>query len=657
MNTFPIDSSSSPRIVIAFVRTILCLAVVTVTLSGCMDSNSTIPPDLHVPANATLQGLLPDPTPMINLQFTNAKHYALSGSSLPPLLTAMPTVRMEPVSALRRTVDAPAWAFGLGREELEVKLGSAAVVQAEKRLADYYARLFDHASTDAALRTAVQSFPHWVGVDTDSAQDLAGLRIDSVTLSSGESTDEDGNGDFETPQTMVTVTASLPNITLPTPTNALAGCTRLLADTASVAQHVEDTGITFIAPSAAAWQYRLTLTAHFYVAGLHQEHATLIEPGKGYLTMAQVAAAARNLGLFSHLLGNLHSLDIPSSDLLVSFVPAPALHQQTFAIISGMARTQGDADCLRDVDTWEANPSIIHAGLSPDQLQGRAPPDFLLHTYNATFDALDGVTGEFGTSCLHDKDGKIVQIGEMLACATASGPIELESPDTSSFTATSASLQRYRVVTPYQRIEQRTAIAQQCDAPVSTVSPAPQLQHVKVGDFVWTCTSKYAVCSRRFGRGNRVCMSEWLIHNQVGDYWNIHWTQNPWKSSTQSGIKAGAYVVRAVVSYYVGGRAWSGPALESMTYLGDVLDHALKTKIAGHSVTGIKTIGAVVYEASTKLKTIGPDLKNAGIMFAFDKVVDMTAQIAEVEAVGWQDYANGSHCACGFEFRHPNYCS
>lgn len=68
-------------------------------------------------------------------------------------------------------------------------------------------------------------------------------------------------------------------------------------------------------------------------------------------------------------------------------------------------------------------------------------------------------------------------------------------------------------------------------------------------------------------------------------------------------------------------------------------------------------VGAVVYEGVTKLKTIGPDLKAAGIMFAFDKVVDMAAQIGEVQAVGWQDYSHGSHCACGFQFRHPNYCS
>jgi hypothetical protein len=291
------------------------------------------------------------------------------------------------------------------------------------------------------------------------------------------------------------------------------------------------------------------------------------------------------------------------------------------------------------------------------ELLSRASPNFLLHTYNATFDALDGVTGEFGTSCVHDKDGKVVPIDDTLACSTSSGPVELEPSTASSFTASPASLQVYWVVTPYQQIEQRAVITQQCDAPVSAITPTPQLQHVKVGNIVWTCTNQYAVCSRRFGRVNRVCMSEWLIHNQLGDYWNIHWGQSPWKSSTQSVIKAGAYVVRAVVSYCVGGRPWSGPALESMTYLGNVLDHALNTRIAGHSVTRIKTIGAVAYEAKTKLKTIGPDLKNAGIMFAFDKVVDLAAQVGQVEAVGWQDYANGSHCACGFKFRKSNCCS
>jgi hypothetical protein len=50
-------------------------------------------------------------------------------------------------------------------------------------------------------------------------------------------------------------------------------------------------------------------------------------------------------------------------------------------------------------------------------------------------------------------------------------------------------------------------------------------------------------------------------------------------------------------------------------------------------------------------------IKNAGYSLAIDMVVDLFAQGIQVTAVGWQDYSHGSHCACGFEFRHPDYCS
>jgi hypothetical protein len=46
-------------------------------------------------------------------------------------------------------------------------------------------------------------------------------------------------------------------------------------------------------------------------------------------------------------------------------------------------------------------------------------------------------------------------------------------------------------------------------------------------------------------------------------------------------------------------------------------------------------------------------VKNAGLGFAFDMAVDLAAQIAEVQATGWQDYSHDSHCVCNFEFQRP----
>ena len=629
------------------------LAASTLALTGCMGSDDPEPPaDMHIPASARMQDLIPDPAAPRSLQFAHSRHYGLTASPTAALLTSVPTVRMEAqATTLKGTADAPVWSFGLGRDDLAVKLGNSTITQAETGLAAYYSRLLGQTDTQNALRTMVQSYPQWTAVDTRSASNTKGLRIDSISLSSGERSDEDSNGSHESAQTVVTVTMTLPTMQLPTPGNPLPGCSRLLADTDGVASYVAQSNTVFVPPGTAQWNYQVGLTAHFYVADQALLHAGVMEPGKGYLTKTHVATAAENLALFSQLIGNIQTLDIPSSDLMVSFAPTRELSRQTLGLISGMARAASDADCLRDVDAWFANPSLIHAGLTPAHLQGMAPSNAMLQTYSAAMDAADGVTGEYGTTCLHNSAGQVLQVGDTLACATSSGALELEP----LASAAAGAPQAFSVVTPYQRIALRAAAAGQCAA--TTESLVQGINHVGIGNFMWNCTnSEYAACTGRFGRGNRICMSEWVVHNQVGDYWNIHWYQDGWKASEQFAIKRAAYVLRAAVSYYVGGRSWAGPVLEMMTYAADVIDNAQDTKIAGRGVKGIAVSLFVIKEFKTKFANLGADLKKAGIQFAFDAVVDMGAQIAEVEATGWQDYSNGSHCVCKFQFSHPNYC-
>ena len=96
-------------------------------LAGCSSSSSENS-DRHIPPAATLQGLVPDPIPVSNLQFAESKHYALYDSALAADLTAVPTVRLEPAATLKNGPGNPTWSFGLGREELEDKLGSVAMI-------------------------------------------------------------------------------------------------------------------------------------------------------------------------------------------------------------------------------------------------------------------------------------------------------------------------------------------------------------------------------------------------------------------------------------------------------------------------------------------------------------------------------------------------
>ena len=210
---------------------------------------------MHIPASARVQDLIPDAAAPRSLRFVPSRHYALRTSPSAALPTTAPTVRMEAqATTLKGTADAPVWSFGLGRDDLEVKLGSPAMAQADAGLAAYDAVLSVTPTDDPRrgviedlrARTIVQSYPQWAAVDTRSASSLQGLRIDAISLSSGERSDEDGDGSYESAQTLVTVSMTLPAQQLPTPGNPLPGCSRLLADTASVAQYAQQS-------AAAAW--------------------------------------------------------------------------------------------------------------------------------------------------------------------------------------------------------------------------------------------------------------------------------------------------------------------------------------------------------------------------------------------------------------------
>ena len=199
------------------------LTITALALAGCMGSSDPAPPaDMHIPASARVQDLIPDAAAPRSLRFVPSRHYALRTSPTAALPTAAPTVRMEAqATTLKGTADAPVWSFGLGRDDLEVKLGSPAMAQAETGLAAYYSRLLGQTDTQNALRTMVQSYPQWAAVDTRSASSLQGLRIDAISLSSGERSDEDGDGSYESAQTLVTVAMTLPAQQLPTPGNPL----------------------------------------------------------------------------------------------------------------------------------------------------------------------------------------------------------------------------------------------------------------------------------------------------------------------------------------------------------------------------------------------------------------------------------------------------
>jgi hypothetical protein len=168
-------------------------------------------------------------------------------------------------------------------------------------------------------------------------------------------------------------------------------------------------------------------------------------------------------------------------------------------------------------------------------------------------------------------------------------------------------------------------------------------------------------CTERFGGGIRLCLGEWAFRNQVGDYWNIHLWQSPGKSAAQSAIKAAAYVLRGLAYVYMGSGDTRvliilASVSEGSAYIQDLVANLTGSQVAGYSIRGVGfglTKALVIAWRSCALLEKDPNLLAS---FTVDRVIDALAQMAEVEAVGWQDYSNASHCKCKFEFRHPNYC-
>jgi hypothetical protein len=147
----------------------------------------------------------------------------------------------------------------------------------------------------------------------------------------------------------------------------------------------------------------------------------------------------------------------------------------------------------------------------------------------------------------------------------------------------------------------------------------------------------------------------------VGDYWNIHFWQSPGKAAAQSAIKAGAYVLRGAAYVYLGGGDTRvlvrlAAVSEGSAYIADLVTNMTHKPVAGYAIAGY---GAYATSVLVKVfQALGMLEKDPNIVASFtvDRVIDAFAQMAEVSAVGWQDYSDASHCRCGFEFRDPDYC-
>ncbi|HYG68079.1 MAG TPA: hypothetical protein VD838_10485, partial [Anaeromyxobacteraceae bacterium] len=527
-----------------------------------------------------------------------------------------------------------AWSFGTDEEGLRAALGDEVVDAGAARLADAYRGFLGSDALRDAIADLLAAHPTLSALDPAGAWDLEGLRIASMSLTDGMWADTDADGTLESSRSALTVRMTLPSFPVATPAAPFPGCGTLLGDGSAAAAVAADAGRTWVEPADASWRWRLTLVAHLALADLAPVHDALWDP-TDYPSQGERDAAAHDLGLFAGFLAD-PAAGLPGSDLVVAVEPDPELAAGTLHVVSALARTAADAECLREVDGWLAEVALIQPSLTAAQLSGAAPEGHLLQAHPALLDAADGVEDP-GLSCLHDAAGNPLQVASEPACATASGSVEVLQPDAAG---------PAMLVTPYLRLS----------------ASLPEAE--ALGSFeIAPCTEEpwSSMCTGRFGRGIRLCLGEWAIRSQVGDYWNIHWYQSPGKAAAQTAIKAAGYVLRAVAYVYMGTGetkflAKLAAAKEGPAYASDVATNLTGKSVAGYS---IKFAGKHFYDMllAAYLKS-GVVTKEPNVVasFAVDKVVDGLAQMAEVEAVGWQDYSSDSHCRCHFEYRHPNYC-
>lgn len=175
----------------------------------------------------------------------------------------------------------------------------------------------------------------------------------------------------------------------------------------------------------------------------------------------------------------------------------------------------------------------------------------------------------------------------------------------------------------------------------------------------------------RFGRGIQFILTEWLIHNQVGDYKNIHWYQSVWKSGVQVAVKGAKYVAATYLKVQVGSiklpkdpdeRDKKKKQLAVLkVFLPLVKDAVMKLngiKIAGYSLPIPVSVGNFLSGSGSAFGSSNTTFdywlllelgSGDGKGFFIDRMTDAAAQMLDVTIVGWQDISDRSHYGC-FEF-------
>jgi hypothetical protein len=619
------------------------LFMVVVMIGGCADSGEDSAQEeakdkmgMATIASAEYENILPAPSTDFDVTFTTARHFSLSPSpDYDPLKHQLGNYTVNTSS----DKGAANWSFGLDEEGMKAKLGEDFVAASRQSLIDYFEGFLSGSNLTDSFAGAVTKSPYYADMDLSEALDISGLVLQSVSVHDGVKHDADGDGERETAYSKITVLAKLPAFEVPTPEAPFPSCDELLATDALAQEYADRSDLTYVPAEDASWRYYVHIVAHFYIEDLSEAHGLLWSPTE-YVSWGEMAAVSHDMGLIKYFLENVDR-SFPESDFVITLRPDHEFARSTLHVVAELAKAEVNPDCAREVDGWLAGPGLLHPQLSTGHLNGEGEPSFLEQSYDLRVDNSDS-SMDPGIVCLHDEAGNSFLIdgedGEQLACNTPSGAIKIR---------------------PWEGSEMRTS---HDDFLIETPYMAIGAEDGQVPHFLesMTCTDGFwgQACSSRFGRGIRICLTEWGIHNQVGDYWNIHWTQSPSRAAEQTGITAVAYIAKGVAQVVLGETSLVIVAITQGTaYVAELATKLTKKSLAGYSIK--YTVGGMISFFKWLCQNSDTVIKSGSTMvatFVIGRIVDGLAQMAQIEATSWQDYSHTSKCACDFEFAHPNKC-
>jgi len=565
-------------------------------LGGCGDGSSSSSSENHEVYSA-----LPEPEEHSGVNFHSAGLYSLSNSGKSKGRLGKAEVSEYSAEASHDNSEGE-WAFGLDKQALTATLGANTVAVYEHNINEFVSDVVSHQSVLDELNDIVGSFPMFTDAHVFTAADIRDrVQLTSVSVADGVYT-SDGNA-----RSLIRLNLSIPAIFTKDNSQAVSACSdeiqTLMSD-------------TFVQPANAEWSYGLNIVLTFITDNRETVHLYETEDGISDVELMQVAD---DFGLILWFLQNLTNHDIPSYDIVFSLSASESL-SGTLGEIQGLAKETEDAMCQMALDSVIPEASLIIPHVtSASFLDGDY--EYYTHRYSEDLDNLSA-GNEFGSSCLHDGEGNIISMGDDSTCSSGSG--------TYLITASAKSKDGTAVLsvrTPYEKRVDERSTKGFCNS-----SPWNQLR------------------TPRFGRGIRLSLTEWAIHGQVADYWNIHWYQRPGSALAQSAISDAAYLVKIVAQQTLVGGSWWGFAASSAS-LAYKYASKFDISIAGYRMGGTTNsrMGDLIV-ALIRFATISDSVKKYAQSIAISQTVEGVAQIIQTQATGWQDYYSGSHKVCGYQF-------